>query len=143
MTNTSGISPQPATNKMQEDRKTIRSLQSLSSIITLGAWLSILTGIVLIWMMVASNLGFFVLVGVILAFVSGAGLFWCDRLLQQKSQRAITVYAAILIGGWVVILMMRLVNSWSLLGFRDLFGLLLPGAILFEMYKLKKKGVLV
>ena len=136
--------PQPSTtSKIQEDEKSIKSLRSLTSIITLGAWLSMLAGIYLVWSFVAYHFGIFTLVSAILSFVMGGLLFWCDRLLAQKRRFAITIFASMTIVSWSVILILRLINSRPLFRTTDLVSLVLPGAILFEMFRLRQKGLLV
>lgn len=125
------------------DEKLIRSLRSLASFIALGAWLGILAGIFLVWSMIAYKWGISAVVSIVLSFAISGALFWCSRLLEQKSQLAITVYTATMITSWFLILIMRLVNSRPLFGSRDLLSLIVPGVILFEMYWLRQKKVLV
>jgi hypothetical protein len=82
MASTKDISSQPAASNVQEDEKLTRSLRSMSSFLTLGAWLGILAGIFMIWSMVAYKLGFSALFSIIISFASAAALFRCSRLLE-------------------------------------------------------------
>ncbi len=125
------------------DEKVIRSLQSLASFIALGAWLGILAGIFLIWSMISYRWGISAIVSIVLVFAISGVLFWCSKLLEQKSQLAITVYTVTMIASWVIVLITRLASSRPLLGARDLLSLIVPGIILFEMYRLRQKKVLV
>ena len=143
MANTKRISAQATETKVQEDEKTLRSLRSLGSIITLGAWAGVLAGIFLIWSTIAYKWGFSALVGILLSFGSAGALFWCDRLLQQKRQLALVVYTYIMLFGWSAVLIMRLVSSRPLFGLRDLPGLIVPAVLLFEMHRLRQKGILI
>jgi len=143
MANTKRISAQVTENKAQEDEKTLRSLRSLGSFITLGAWAGVLGGIFLIWSTLAYKWGLSALVGIIISFASAGALFWCDRLLQQKRQLALVVYTYVMLFGWTIVLIMRLVSSRPLFGLRDLLGLIVPAVILFEMHRLRQKGILV
>ena len=125
------------------DEKSIRSLRSLSSFITLGAWLGILAGIFLIWSMIAYKWGSSALVSIVLSFAMAGALFWCGRLLDQKRQLAITIYIATIIASWFIVLITRVINSRTLFASRDLISLIVPVVILFEMYRLRRKGLLV
>jgi len=115
MASTKRSSAQATETRAQEDEKSLRSLRSLGSFITLGAWAGVLAG----------------------------ALFWCDRLLQQKRQLALVIYTYVMLFGWSAILIMRLVSSRPLFGLRDLLGLIVPAVILFEMHRLRQKGFLV
>jgi hypothetical protein len=143
MATTEPTPQQSPTSKIQEDEKSIKSLRSLTSFITLVAWVNVLVGIYLIWVMVAYHLGISTLVSIILSFAIAGTLFWCDRLLEQKRRSAITIYALMMIVIWLVVLIMRLISSQPLFRLIDLAGLILPGAILFEMYRLRRRGFLV
>jgi|ERR671924_1344354 hypothetical protein len=143
MASTKSISAQGTENKVPEDEKSLRSLRSLGSFITLGAWAGVLGGLFLLWSMIAYKWGGFAVVGIILSFATAGALFWCDRLLQQKRQLALVVYTYVMLFSWSAVLIMRLVSSRPLFGVRDLLGLIVPAVILFEMHKLRQKGILV
>ena len=143
MASIKSISAQGTQTQVPEDEKSLRSLRSLGSFITLGAWAGVLGGIFLLWSMIAYKWGIFAVVGIIISFATAGALFWCDRLLQQKRQLALVVYTYVMLFSWSVVLIMRLVSSRPLVGVRDLLGLIVPAVILFEMHKLRKKGILV
>ena len=143
MASTENISAQASEMKVQEDAKSLKSLRSLGSFITLGAWAGVLSGLFLIWSMIAYKWGGWAWFGIILSFASAGALFWCDRLLQQRRQLALVVYTYVMLFGWSIALIMRLVSSRPLFGIRDLLGLIVPAVILFEMHKLRQKGILV
>ena len=143
MANAKHISAQATDAKVPEDEKTLKSLRSLGSFITLGAWAGVLGGLFLIWSTIAYKWGAWAWFGIIISFASAGALFWCDRLLQQKRQLALVVYTYFLLFGWTIVLIMRLVSSRPLFGIGDLPGLIVPALILFEMHKLRQKGVLV
>jgi hypothetical protein len=143
MTSTKGIPAQVAQNKVQEDEKSLKSLRSLGSFITLGAWSGVLVGLFLIWSMIAYKWGIFAWISIIVSFATAGALFWCDRLLQQKRQLALVVYTYVMLFGWSAVLLMRLVSSRSLFGVTDLLGLIVPAMVLFEMHRLRRKSILV
>jgi hypothetical protein len=138
MANTKNISAQATETKVQEDEKSLKSLRSLGSFITLGAWAGVLGGLFLIWSMIAYKWGAWAWFGIILSFASAAALFWCDRLLQQKRQLALVVYTYFMLFSWTLVLILRLVSSRPLFGIRDVLGLIVPALILFEMHKLRQ-----
>ena len=126
----------------KEEERALKSIRPASILIQLSALVALLAGLYFIWLMSSNGFDIAALTTIILYFLYAGVLFWCGRLLDQRSRLAFVVYPSAIITIWALGLILRIVNSQQLFSSRDLIGLVLPICILIALNDLRSKKIL-
>ena len=126
------------------DEKSMRSISQITGFLSVGVLFNVVALVVQIWATLKAK---FVLSAVSFAYIIAslillAALVWCIRLLNQK--RALSVW--VFLGFSVIsILFSMTFNSYAgkaLLSLANFVALFVQALLLFELYRLQRKGVL-
>lgn len=140
------ISTQPQSQVKAQvlDEKSLRTIKQLTGFLTVGVVFTAITLLVQIWATLKAK---FVLTSVsflyiIFSFALIAALVWCIRLLNQK--RVLSVW--MFVGFTALYILYTLTFRWfdgnALFMQRDVVTWIVLAAILFELYRLKRKSAL-
>jgi hypothetical protein len=120
-----------------------RSIRTLSATLMFGVYFNILIGIFLIGYMMVVGFIVFGLLHTIISFEIAGVLFWCDRLLKKRMKSILIVFLSLVLANWCYSVIVRIfIFTTHRLYVLDFFSIIIPVAILLELYRYKKKGVL-
>ena len=126
------------------DEKSIRSLNNLKAYLGVGVCLSALMLIIQIWATLKAGL---ILTPISITYIFFSvvlisALVWCIKLLSQRRLLAMWVFIGIIAIRFFVTLAFRLYGGKETFTVSDIVAYIVQAAILFEIYRLKRKGVL-
>ena len=131
--------------KPEIDKKMRRILRSLTTYLTLAAFLNLILAIVGVWAILSQNLSItpIAIVSVILSLVYAGSLYWCVRLLDQRRLIALWVFLSIISVSFLFYLAVSFLQGETPFSFFDIIIFIVWAVILFDMYRLKRNGVLL
>jgi len=137
--------PEPRLNAQIVDEKSLRTINQLNGFLTVGV---VFTAVSLLVQMWATWKAKFVLTPVsFLYIVISLGLIatlvWCIRLLKQKRAVSVWVFVGFMMTYILYTLAFRWFDGKAIFVQRDVVTWIVLAAILFELYRLKRKNVLI
>ena len=127
------------------DEKSLRSVSQLTGFLTIGVLFVAISLIVQIWATLRAKFVFTPIsfLYIVFSLVLIAALVWCIRLLNQKRVLSLWVYVGFMTLYILYTMAFRWFDGKDLFMQRDFITWIVLAAILFELYRLKRKNVLV
>ncbi len=137
--------PQPQVNTQMVDEKSLQTINQLTSFLTVGVVFTAITLLVQIWATLKAKfaLSSISFLYIVFSLVLIATLVWCIRLLKQKRVLSVWVFVGFMVMYILYTLAFRWFDGKVLFVQRDVVTWIVLAAILFELYRLKRKSVLV
>jgi hypothetical protein len=126
------------------DEKSIRTIHSLTTYLTIGVILNSVFLIVQLWAtfaaeLILSSISYFYL---IYDMILIGALIWCINLLKQQRLLALWVFAGFIVANFINVLLLRSYERKELFNSLDIIIYIVQAAIIFEIYRLKRNDVL-
>ena len=128
---------------IERKKKLMRSFRSLKNIVAFGAFASVLVDIYVLFLVFLSKGAPLNIIAFVVSVIFTGGLFYSSRLLSLENQKALVVYTVTVCCMWLWVFIFRSINHLTLFTGKDIFSIILPAAIFYEMRRLKKEGVLI
>ena len=137
------VEKKKADRAIEREKKLMKSFRSLKNIVALGVFANVLVDIYILFLVFLSKGNLLNIITFALSVIFTGGLFYSSRLLSMESQNALVVYIVTVCGVWLWVFIFRFINHLPLFAGKDIFSFIFPVAILYEMHRLKKEGVLI